>query len=105
MSIITGDLPPSSKVRGVSCSAAALATSWPTAVLPVNNKWLKGRPAKYSEIVGPPWITLISVGLKYWDINVAKYPDVLGDLSEGFSQTLFPAAKAEIIGINDKFKG
>ncbi len=51
---ITGDLPPSSRVAGVRCSAAAAMTFFPTAGLPVKKIPSKGLSTRASASSRPP---------------------------------------------------
>ena len=56
---ITGDLPPSSRVTGVRCSAAAAMTLFPTAGLPVKKITSKGLSTRASASSRPPSATVI----------------------------------------------
>ena len=59
VAMITGDLPPNSKVTGVRLLAAARITCLPTAVEPVKSKWSNGKAEKADATSTPP-VTMVS---------------------------------------------
>ena len=99
--MMAGLLPPSSKVTGVRCLAAASYTMRPTAGLPVK-KILSKRSAS-SVVVSstPPNTTVKRRGSKYCATSSAIHCALLAASSEGFRTTVLPAANAAIAGAND----
>ena len=102
---ITGDLPPNSKVRGTRFSEAAFITCFAIAVPPVKSIWSKGKLLNAAPTSASPVKTAISTSSKYSSNIVFITSEVAGVISEGFTITLFPAAKIPPIGANTKLTG
>ena len=97
-STTAGDLPPSSSVTGVRCSAAVRITVRPTAGEPVNTMWSKGRA------VNSPGSSSSSPTTATWSsLNASasrrrRQALVAGVASGIFTITRLPAASAAASG-------
>ena len=93
-----GDLPPSSNVTEVRCSAAARMTTLPTAGLPVK-KMCPQRSARSSwATVASPSTTVTSSDGNTRATNSRSQAAVFGVSSEGLMTAQHPAAMAETSG-------
>ena len=90
------DLPPSSKVSGVSVSAAAAITSRAVAQPPVNDTLsMPGWRTSASPAAAPPTTTLSTPGgSPASSASSAKRSAPNGAISGGFTTTVLPAASA-----------
>mmetsp|Transcript_6826 Transcript_6826/g.16962 ORF Transcript_6826/g.16962 Transcript_6826/m.16962 type:complete len:223 (-) Transcript_6826:302-970(-) len=104
-STMVGDLPPSSSVMGVKCSAAALATARATTPLPVYRMWSQRNLSSAADSGIPPLITITASGSTYFGNSLANNSSVLGAISEGLRRQQLPAASPAIKPIRDKFTG
>mmetsp|Transcript_48355 Transcript_48355/g.136672 ORF Transcript_48355/g.136672 Transcript_48355/m.136672 type:complete len:214 (-) Transcript_48355:136-777(-) len=93
-STITGFLPPSSRVTGVSVCAALAITRRPMAVPPVNMMWSKPKSMRRSHTDAPPWTTVTASGGSAPRTSSARRALVRGVASGGFMTQQFPAASA-----------
>jgi hypothetical protein len=92
--------PPSSSRHGVKFSAAAMATTLPTRLLPV--KQMKSHRSDKSAFVSgtPPCITRIACGSRYFGKSFSISALVSGQASEGLMSTQLPAlARAGMVSI------
>ena len=101
----TGDLPPSSSVKGVKLGAAAAATLRPTVVEPVKIKWSKGKALKRAASSASPGTTTSSVASKAWATKRCSKALKRGVSSEGLIITRLPAASASMVGAMLRSKG
>ena len=107
--MITGLLPPSSRVRGTRFSAAARITWRAIEVAPVKIRWSKARPAKAWPTSGPPVTTAISSSEKALANILAISSEVAGVNSDGLIIARLPAASTpasgEKVRLTGKFHG
>ena len=96
--MITGDLPPSSSVTGVRLSAAARITCLPTAVLPVNSRWSKGKAEKAAATSASPITTATCTSSKASSSITRSASAVSGVNSLILIITRLPALRALIKG-------
>ena len=96
----TGLLPPSSRVTGTRCSAAAFITCRPTEVEPVKTRWPQGWALKAAATSGPPCTTASSLGSKASATAWATSCAVRGTISLGLSTARLPAANTLASGAN-----
>lgn len=102
---ITGDLPPSSRVTGVRCSAAAAMTFFPTAGLPVKKITSKGLSTRASASSRPPSATVIYSGGNTRPSTSARARAEAGASSPGFTTAVDPAAMADTRGARVRNRG
>ncbi|MCW0462729.1 hypothetical protein NB717_003797 [Xanthomonas sacchari] len=95
---MTGDLPPSSRVTGVSCRAAAAITSRPTAAEPVKNTWSNGQASKACAVAAPPCTRATSSGANASSSTACSTALTCGVNSEGLISAVLPAASADTNG-------
>ena len=103
--MMTGDLPPNSKVTGTKFSDAAFMMSLPTLVAPVKTKWFQACLENSAETSGPPSTTDNSSGLKNSATACCSNSAVRGAISDGFKTARLPAAKTLDNGDNRVNKG
>ena len=95
---ITGALPPSSRCTRLRSAAAAVATSRPARTLPVMaTSWGMGWLTRARPVSRSPQITLNTPGGKISPATSASITVVTGVVSDGFSTTVLPAARAGAI--------
>ncbi|SKS06322.1 Uncharacterised protein [Mycobacteroides abscessus subsp. abscessus] len=95
---MTGLLPPSSRVTGVSVGAAAAMILLPTSVPPVNKIWSK--PSAINPCVArtSPSTTRTASESRYCGISRASNAEVAGAYSEGLITAQLPADTAATSG-------
>ena len=103
-STYAGDLPPSSRVTGVRCSAAARSTTLAAASPPVKKMWSK-RSASSAVVSGMPPSTTSAAPARYSGIHRARAAEVAGACSLGLSTTVLPAARAPASGASSSCSG
>ena len=103
--IMTGDLPPSSRVTGTRFSEAARITCLATDVAPVKSKWSKASPEKSAPVCGPPVMTAISSSSNSSAKPAAMAAEVAGVYSLGLIMQRLPADSTPAKGVNVRFTG
>ena len=103
--ITTGDFPPNSRVTGTKFCAAACMIFLPTAELPVNIRWSKGRWLNSTPTSTPPVTTATIRGSSSFAKTDASTSAVLGVTSEGLSIARLPAANTQANGESNVYKG
>ncbi len=93
-----GLLPPSSRVTGVRCRAAASITTWATRPLPVYMMWSKRCSSSAVVSPTPPSTRVMASGSMYSGTYFARAAEVCGVTSEGLRTTQLPAAMAPARG-------
>ena len=98
--MMTGDLPPSSRVSGTRFSAALRITERATAVLPVKTKWSKGCAVNAWAKSASPSTTATSSGSNISPKARASTLAVSGTTSEGLRMARLPAASTQASGLS-----
>mmetsp|Transcript_16286 Transcript_16286/g.28854 ORF Transcript_16286/g.28854 Transcript_16286/m.28854 type:complete len:221 (-) Transcript_16286:190-852(-) len=108
-STMTGLLPPSSRVTGVRCSAAAFITMRPTVPLPVYMMWSNLHSRRRVVSGTAPWTTRMHDVSKYLCTRRSRISAHFSDISLGLMTAQFPAAMQATNGssasVTGKLKG
>jgi len=104
-STTTGLLPPSSKVTGVRFSAAALAISLPTSVLPVYSRWSQRSVGNSLASSRPPVTTAARSRSNAAASIFLSSSEHAGVYSEGLMIALLPAASMSTSGPSERSNG
>ncbi|SHW13276.1 Uncharacterised protein [Mycobacteroides abscessus subsp. abscessus] len=95
---MTGLLPPSSRVTGVSVGAAPAMINFPTSVPPVNSAWSNPSASSACVVAPSPSTIRRASASRYCGSRRASSDEVAGANSDGFSTAQLPAAKAATRG-------
>mmetsp|Transcript_10742 Transcript_10742/g.28716 ORF Transcript_10742/g.28716 Transcript_10742/m.28716 type:complete len:231 (+) Transcript_10742:766-1458(+) len=102
---MVGDLPPSSSVQGVRCSAAARATTRATAPLPVYMMWSQRSSSSAVASGMAPVTTATASGSTYLGRSSFRRASEAGEISEGFRRQQLPAQRAATTGVSARLTG
>ena len=103
--MITGLLPPSSSVTGVSISPAFFAITRPIRAPPVKKIWFHLHSSSPLVSTTAPVTTLYASGSRYFGTSFAMSAEVVGVDSDGFITAGHPAAIAPTSGWNVRMIG